>query len=184
MPALHRAVALEQVDARAVRVGEHLDFDVPGFGQIFFQQHRVVAESGLRFATRRRERGGEVLTPLHDAHPLAAAARGRLDQHGIADAVGFACEQRVVLSGLVIARHERHPRLTHDDLGFGLRSHRAYCSRRRPDERQPGRHCGGREVFVLGEKPVTGMNRLGAGSLGDVDDEIAAQIALPRRRRA
>ena len=91
-----------------------------------------------------------------------------------ADAIRLALEQRVVLSGLVIARHERHPRLTHDDLGFGLRPHRAYCSGRRPDERQPGRRDGGREIFVLGEKSVTGMNRLGARGSGDVDDEIAA----------
>ena len=61
MPALHRAVALEQVHAVAVRVGEHLDLDVARRDQVFLEQHAVVAEARFRFALRRRERRRERL---------------------------------------------------------------------------------------------------------------------------
>ena len=60
MAALHRAVALEQVDAVAVRVGEHLDLDVARLQHVLLDQHAVVAEARLRLALARGERGGEV----------------------------------------------------------------------------------------------------------------------------
>ena len=40
----------------AVRVGEHLDLDVPRRGQVLLDQHAVVAEGGLRLASGRGER--------------------------------------------------------------------------------------------------------------------------------
>ena len=54
--ALHRAVALEQVDAVAVRVGEDLDLDVARAGDVLLDQHVVVAEAGDRLALARGER--------------------------------------------------------------------------------------------------------------------------------
>ena len=89
---LHRAIALEEVDRVAVRVGEHLDLDVAGRGQVFLDQHAIVAEAGFRFALRGSERRGEVGGTLDDLHSLAAAAGGRLDQHGVADRARFARE--------------------------------------------------------------------------------------------
>ena len=47
--ALHRAVAFEQVNAVALRVGEHLDLDVARPGHIALDQHTLVAEGRLRF---------------------------------------------------------------------------------------------------------------------------------------
>ena len=44
VPALHRAVALEQVHAMAVRVGEDLHFDVSRRLEVFFEEYLVVAE--------------------------------------------------------------------------------------------------------------------------------------------
>ena len=59
VPALDRAVALEQVDDVAVPVGEHLDLDVPRPGQVALDQHAVVAERGAGLALRQRQRLGE-----------------------------------------------------------------------------------------------------------------------------
>src|SRR5207248_2974952 len=67
MPALHRAVALEQMDAAAVRIREHLELDVPRLGQIFFQEHAIVAEARLRLAPCRAERSVERIVTLDDA---------------------------------------------------------------------------------------------------------------------
>ena len=58
--ALHRAVALEQVHAAAVRVGEHLDLDVARTRDVLLDQHLVVAEARRRFALARGERLGEL----------------------------------------------------------------------------------------------------------------------------
>ena len=52
MAALQRAVALVEMDGVAVRVGEHLHFDVARRGDIFLDQHAPVAERALRLALR------------------------------------------------------------------------------------------------------------------------------------
>src|SRR6185436_6257371 len=44
MPPLHRAVALQQVYALTLRVGEDLDLDVTRTGEILLDQHPVVSE--------------------------------------------------------------------------------------------------------------------------------------------
>ena len=53
--ALHRAVALEQVDDVAVAVAEDLHLDVAGALDQLFEIDLVVAEGGLGLALRRRE---------------------------------------------------------------------------------------------------------------------------------
>jgi hypothetical protein len=74
MPALDRAVALEQMKNVAVPVGEDLHLDVARPRQIFLDQHAVVVERGLGFALGRSERGGELIGALDHAHAFAAAA--------------------------------------------------------------------------------------------------------------
>ena len=134
---LHRAIALEQVDRVAVRIGEHLDLDVARRRQVFLDQHAVVAEAGFRFALGGSERRGEIGGPLDDLHSLAAAAGGRLDQHGIADRLRFAREHLRVLVVAVIARHERDGGLAHDVLRRRLRAHRRDRCGGRSDEDDP-----------------------------------------------
>ena len=48
VPALHRAVAVAEIDRVAVLVGEHLDFDVARLLQKFLEIDRRVAERRLR----------------------------------------------------------------------------------------------------------------------------------------
>jgi hypothetical protein len=68
--ALHRAVALVQVDAVAERVGKHLDLDVARALQVFFDQHLVVAEGADRFALARGQRGLEIFARSTTRMPL------------------------------------------------------------------------------------------------------------------
>src|ERR1700679_120795 len=74
MPALRRAVALVEVDAISMRVGEYLQFDVARGGDIFFDHHPSVAKSGLRLAYGALERGVELDMSVDAAHPAAAPA--------------------------------------------------------------------------------------------------------------
>src|SRR5215467_16182499 len=48
--ALHGAVALEQIYAMAMVVGEHLNLDMAGPEHIFFYQNPIVAEARFGFA--------------------------------------------------------------------------------------------------------------------------------------
>ena len=52
-----------------------------------------------------------------------------------------------------------------------------------PDPDQPGVDHRLREVGVLAEEAITGMDRLGARLLGGGNDLLADQIAFARRRR-
>jgi hypothetical protein len=123
----HRAVAFEQRDRAAVRVAEHLDLHMPGPGDVPLDQHRVVAEGRGGLALARPEHRVELARAAHDAHALAAAARARLDQHRVSDAIGFGREQPGVLVGAVIAGNQRHAGLSHQALGLGLQAHRPDC---------------------------------------------------------
>src|ERR1700722_15233648 len=60
MPALNGAVALEQVDAVAVRVAEHLDLDVTRLQYVFLDQNLFVAEGVGSFTLARGECGFEI----------------------------------------------------------------------------------------------------------------------------
>ena len=60
MPALHRAVALVEVDEVAVLVAEDLHLDVLGAADVALEEDRVVAERRAGFALRLFELAGEL----------------------------------------------------------------------------------------------------------------------------
>jgi hypothetical protein len=184
MTALHRAVALEQIHAMPLRVRKHLHLDVPRTGEILLDQHPVIAERGGRFALRRSERIGKIPRLPDHPHALAAASRGRLDQHRVADAIGFLLERRGVLRGAVIAGHQRHAGLFHQRLCGALRSHRLDRASRRTDEHHPGLPASLRKLRVLGQEAVTGMDRLRAAFPPGLEDAVRAQIRFARMRRS
>src|ERR1022692_615198 len=66
--------------AVAARIGENLHLDMSGLLQIFFQQHRVIAEPCFRLPSRRGQRRRKVRRALDDAHAFATASGRRLDQ--------------------------------------------------------------------------------------------------------
>ncbi len=144
---------------------------------------RSSPKAGGRLALRGCQRALELRRGFDDAHALAAAAGGGLDQHRIADAVGFARKRVEVLRLAVIAGHQRHAGLLHHLLGRALRAHRPDRARGRPDEDDAGPRAGLGEIRVLRQKPVARMNRLRAAcACATARMRSAAQIALPRRR--
>ena len=50
MPALQRAIALAEMHRGAVRVGHHLDLDVPRILDVLLDVDRAVAKPGLTLA--------------------------------------------------------------------------------------------------------------------------------------
>ena len=83
--ALHRAIALEQIDGVLVLVGQHLDLDVPGVAEELLHVDLRIAERGLRLGARQGRRRDERRLGVHDAHAASAAAACRLDDHRIPD---------------------------------------------------------------------------------------------------
>src|SRR5690606_26416771 len=83
--ALHRAVALAQVDRVALAVGQHLDLDVARVLEELLHVDHVVAERGAGFGAGGGDRVGQRGLGVHHAHAAPAAAAGRLDDHRVAD---------------------------------------------------------------------------------------------------
>ena len=111
--ALERAIALAEMNDVAVCVGEHLDLDVAGLGDVALDQHVRIAEARLSLALRAFQGGFEIVRPLDAAHALATAPCARLDQNGIADLRGFLGEGGCVLLVAVIAGDDRDAGLLH-----------------------------------------------------------------------
>ena len=184
VPPLHRAVALGQMDAPALAVGEDLDLDVPRPRDVALDEHMVVAETGLRFALARSQGGSEVGGCVDTAHALATAPGAGLDQHRKADAFGLAGQQGRVVVAAVVAGHQRHTGFFHQRLGGRLAAHRADGAGRRADEDQARVAAGLRELGVFGQKAVAGVHRLRAGALGCGEDAPPVEVAFARRRGA
>ena len=182
--ALHRTIALEQMQVIAMAVAKNLYLDMARALHIFFNQHRAVAKAAYRLALATRQRSGKVARALDDAHTLAAAARAGLDQNGIAHAVSLALQERRVLVGTVVAGHQRHTGARHQSLGLRLQAHGAHRTRRRADEHQARVQTGLRKVGVLAQKPVARMHRLRATGLRCGNDGVSAQIAVRCGRAA
>ena len=120
---------------------------------------------------------------MNDPHAASAAARARLDHQRKADALRLDGEARSALIFAVIAGRGRDPRLDHTQLGCALVAHRAHRPRRRPDEDEPGVQAHLREVGVLREKAVTGMDRLSASGPRGGDHVGGRQLGLRGRWR-
>ena len=123
-----------------------------------------------------RERLVELGRIADDAHPAAAAARGRLDDEGKADLLRGSFRKR---GNACLAR---------DPLRGELVSSEPKRLRRRADPREPGGFDGFREVGVLGEEPVAGVDGVRADLLGRPDVLLGVEVArdldeLVRRAR-
>lgn len=102
---LHRAVALVEVDDVAHGVGEDLHLNVPRLHDGLLEEHRRVAEGGLRLARRGLD-GLAQLSGLQDAAHTAPATTGDgLDEHREAQLVGRRDQRVDVAGGLGRAEH-------------------------------------------------------------------------------
>ena len=171
------------MDDLAVLVAEHLHLDVAWSGDVAFDQHPVVAEGRSPFPLGAGQTGGEIGRIIDALHPLAAAARDRLDQHRIADPRRLGRQGFLRLVRALIARRHRHPGLDHQRLGRVLQAHGANRGRVRPDPDQARRRDGLGEVGVLAQEAISGVDRFRAGRLGRREHLGAVQIGFARRRR-
>ena len=115
----------------------------------------------------------------HDAHPFAAAAGRRFDEHRITDRAGRFAEVR--LDAALVSGHDRHTGQLHDRPRACLAAHLTDRLAGRADKDQSGlTHCIGK-VGVFRQETETGMDGLRAGGFGRRNDPIAAQVGFLRR---
>ncbi len=164
-------------------VAEHLDLDVARLGQVLLDQHAVVVEGRAGLPSAAVQGRLELVGVLDHAHALAAATGAGLEQHRIADGVGLALEQVVVLIIPVVARHQRDPGVHHAGLGGGLVAHGLDAGGGRADEDDTGVFAGADEGLVFRQETVAGMDSAGAAAAGRRDDLVDIEIAFPGRRR-
>ena len=161
-----------------MRVGEHLQFDMAGRGDVLFDQHPPVAERGLGLAHGAFKRGVEFDMRIDPAHSAPASAGDRLDEHRIADLVRLLPQEFRVLVVAMVAGHDRHAGFLHQRLGRAFQAHRPHRFRRRANEDNAGPCAGLREIGVLRQESVTGMQTLRADGLRQRENGALVEIAV------
>ena len=182
MPALQRAIALADVEHRAVLVGENLQLDVLGIFEITLGVERAVLEVRLRFALRGRECGIDLGERLRDLQPFAAAAAGGFERERQSVALCRFARVRDALDRFGAARYERHLRRLHRAARAQLIAHRVDRIGMRADPAEPGFDDAACEGRVLGEESVAGMNGIGPALMRDLEDAIDVEVTLRRSR--
>jgi len=180
---LDAALALAEVNGVAVHVGQNLELDMARAVQQLLQIHGAVAESGLGLAVRGGQRRVQLRLLADDAHPLAAAARRRLDHQREANAVRLVAQRPVVQAGLR-PRHNRHTGPLHQLARSQLVAHPADGVRRRADPHQPRVNDRLGELGSLAEEAIAGVHRICTGAPGHVNQLADVQVALARAGRA
>src|SRR5882757_2852290 len=166
MPPLNGAIALAKPDAVAELVAEHLDFDVPWMLQEFFDIEVSVTEGFRGNDARAGDRVRQFSLAPHDADAAAAATTRGLHDHGIADLVGDGFAGRGVRrQSADAAGNARDSGTQHRLFCRNLVSHQPDRLRAGADQCQPRSFDRFREVAVLRQEAVAGVDGLRAGRL-------------------
>ena len=183
VPPLDAALALAQAHDVAVLVGQYLELDVPRPLDELLHVEVAVAECRRRLRLRRVELVGQLVGAADDAHAAPAAACRRLHDHREAD--GLRPLQRFVrrLHDAVRSRQNRHAHALHRGARLFLLAHHARYFRRRPNELDAARPAHFREVGVLAQQPIAGMDRIHIGDFGRADHRRNVEVAVGQPRR-
>ena len=174
--ALKRALALAQRHHASMLIAQHLDLDVTRLDHVALDVDRTVTEAGFGLGARGAEGRGQVFGPVDATHALAATARGRLDHDREADARRLVLGSLAVGDRILAAGHHRYAGVDHQPPALDFRAHGCDGRRRRTDEGDATRRAGRSEVGILGQEAIARMHGIGADTLGEVDDGVAAQV--------
>src|SRR5205085_7964358 len=167
-----------------VLVRHDLELDVVRVDDQLLDVKRAIAESFYRFVARGDKRRAETGFVVRRAHAAAAAARDRFDHHGKTDAPRHFQRFLFVLDDAVTAWRNRHAGFPRTSARRILVPHRVHRAGGWPDKLDLATLADFREVRVLGEKSIAGMDRIHVAHFGRAHDPIDFQIALRTRRRA
>ena len=181
MAALQRAVARRHDDDVAVLVGEALGLDVARLVEVLLDEALAAAEGADGLADGRLVEVGDLLDGARDLEAAAAAAVGRLDRDRDAVLLGEGDDLVGVVDRLLGAGDQRGAGPLGDVAGLDLVAEGVDGRRGRADPGEPGVDDRLGEAGVLGEEAVAGVDRVGAGLLGDGKDLVDGEVAVGRR---
>ena len=95
-----------------------------GFLNVLFNDDMLITEAFHSLTLGSIELIEELFFMSDNTHSLATAAEGGLDDDGEADLFGFTEQKLGILVVTMVARHDRHLRVAHDELRFALGTHR------------------------------------------------------------
>ncbi len=187
MAPLNRALALDERNDVSVLIREQLHFDVTWPLETTLEVNRRVAKRTSCFGPGASNRAGQLGLQGHDPHALSTTSGHRLHHQRIADRPRNPDQlpvRNVAGKCLFGSGHNRRASSDRGLAGGGLAAHQRNRLRSRPDERQAGLAAGRGEILVLRQEAVPGMDGVGAGRAGSVDDAVDAEVTLAGRARA
>ena len=183
--ALHRAIAIPQIDGVFELIRQDLNLDVTRVLQKFFHVHHWIAERRLGFGAGQLHRIDQRSFRMHHAHATPTTAARGFDDYGITHLSGDALQLlRIVRQSPLGTRHHRHAGLFHRIFGADFVAHQADRIGARTDKHKTGILHPFGEIGVLRQKAVAGMNRLGVGHFRRADDRRNVEITRTRWRRS
>ena len=177
---LDRAIALEQMHGIAMRVAQHLHFDVPGALDQLFQVDFVLAEGCLRLAFAFGDFAQEVCFAADGPHAATTTAPRGFQHNGVADFRRQLLDDFGIVRQRVGRRHDRHAHLDRQIAGGNLVAQPAHGLRFRTDEGDTVFGAGLGEFRTFRQKPIAGMDRVRAREPCNTHDLVDREIAFDR----
>jgi hypothetical protein len=184
MAALDGAFAFSEGDAVAMLVGDDLYFNVTRSLDELFEVDLSGSESALCLAAGGSKCCGEFFGGEDGSHAFTSASGSGFEHHGIAnrsrDVARFLGRGKAVHT----AGGSGHASLIGSLPRVGLGAKDAHCRGGRPDEPDPSLLAGLREVGILGEKSVAGMDGVSTRAARGFENQIAKEIGFAGRSGA
>ena len=181
---LQRAVACGHNHDVAVLVGQDLGLDVAGMVQVALHEALPAAEGRDGLSHRGVVQLRDLLEAAGDLQPAATATEGRLDGDGKTVLLGEGHDLVGVLDRVRGALDLWCAGTLGDVAGGDLVAEVPDRLGRGTDPGQARVDHSLGEVRVLGQEPVTGVDRVSAGLVGRGDDLVHHQVRLSRGRPA
>ncbi len=186
MPSLQAALAFAEREHLPVGIRDYLDFDVPRRRHDLLDIDGAVGEGRRRLRCATRPCFVDLRRVVDGAHAATAAASQRLDHHaGAGRQVSKECMGGGQRGGPGRARHHWHAMLACQCAGACLVAEQPQHVGCRADEGQAGVEACLREIRVLGQEAIAGMDQLAAraasGAHHLLDIEVGARAAARQR---
>ncbi len=175
--ALHRAVALEEMDELALGVAQDLDLHMPRPAHQLLQIDLVVAKGRQGLALGDVHGRAQVGLGGYHAHAAPAAAPTGLEHQGIANGRRQGLGPLQVPGQGARRRHHGYPRLCRQLPRRDLVTQKPHDLGPGADEGDARGGAGLGEIGILGEKAITGVDGIDLVLAGDTDDVGDIQVS-------
>ena len=180
MAALHRAIALVEVQDVAVLVAEDLDFDVAGAANKSFQEYRVVAERGSGFAAGFLELSGKLSGLSTTRMPRPPPPKAALMMSGKPISAASSPHVSASVTGSSVPGTTGMPAFWAKSARRSLVAQQFEQLRAGADEGDARAFTGPRQRRILGQKTIARMDRIDALFLRQRDDAFDVKVGFDR----